>query len=233
MSVRLTAEANLAGLYNRLLQAYGRQAWWPAEGRFEILAGAILTQNTAWTNVDRAIQNLRDEDLLEAANILGTDNDRLTELLRPAGTFRIKAQRLYNLCRWFVNEGGFSILDKQSTSTLRQQLLSINGIGPETADAILLYAFSRPVFVIDAYTRRLLKRLGWLKSEADYESLRAVFELTLDTDVDQFAQYHALIVEHAKLFCRARPQCAGCILKRMCAMGMGSATQENTILENT
>ncbi len=224
MTPRLAPGADLQGLYESLRAEYGPQNWWPAEGRFEILIGAVLTQNTAWTNVERAIARLQDKGWLEAAAILAADERQFTEALRPSGTFRIKAQRLITLCRWFEQAGGFTALDRCPTTELRNQLLALKGIGPETADAILLYAFDRPVFVIDAYTRRLLARMGWLagvgKRQPAYESLRSVFELTLATDVNLFAQYHALIVEHAKQRCRARPLCDQCMLRTRCQTGL-------------
>lgn len=219
MASVLLPAADLAGLYRQLHAAYGQQAWWPAEGRFEILVGAVLTQNTAWANVERAIANLQKQGWLEADAILAADQNQLLEALRPSGTFRIKAQRLKGLCQWFEASGGFRVLERWPTDALRTALLGVKGIGQESADAILLYAFNRPVFVIDAYTRRLLQRLGWLVRDPGYEPLRAVFELTLTADADLFAQYHALIVEHAKRQCRARPRCSTCTLRNSCRTG--------------
>lgn len=216
MSVQLKPVADLAGLYQQLQHSYGHQYWWPAQGRFEILVGAVLVQNTAWSNVERAVENLRMAGWLEAEAMLGADEAALTEAVRPSGSFRVKTRRLLNLCRWFKHSGGFPALDMLPTPALRDGLLSVHGVGPETADSILLYAFKRPVFVIDAYTRRLLTRLGWLQGACSYEALRAVFELTLPADNRLFAQYHALIVEHAKRLCRKRPQCQACKLNNMC-----------------
>lgn len=213
---RLAPQADLPALYDWLLSAYGRQAWWPAETRFEILIGAVLVQNTAWSNVELAIAELRQKHWLSAEALLKADPAGLAETIRSSGYFRVKTARLKNFCQWLQDAGGFEALNSCSTTELRDALLGINGIGPETADAMLLYAFDRPVFVIDAYARRLLTRLGWLKSKPGYEALRAVFELTLMADVDRYAQYHALIVEHAKMRCRARPDCSGCALQKHC-----------------
>lgn len=213
---QLARQAELSALYVWLKAAYGRQAWWPAEGRFEILVGAILVQNTAWSNVELAITALKQKHWLTPDALLGANPELLAETIRPTGYFRVKTARLRNFCQRFQTAGGFEGLDSYSTDDLREALLGINGIGPETADAMLLYAFDRPVFVIDAYTRRLLTRLGWLRDRPSYEALRAVFELTLTADVDVYAQYHALIVEHAKISCRAKPDCSECALQTHC-----------------
>ncbi len=222
MPAWLTPDADLPALFERLQTAYGDQQWWPAETRFEILVGAILVQNTAWANVEAAIANLRERDWLHAGALLEAEVSTLQEALRPSGSFRVKTQRLLNLCRWYMQYLGFAVLDSWATGDLRKSLLAVKGVGRETADAILLYAFDRPVFVIDAYTRRVLTRLGWLQTELSYDELRAVFELTLSADSSRFGQYHALIVEHAKRVCRVRPLCQLCVLKRQCK----TATQD-------
>lgn len=191
-------QRQLLTLYQRLLDAYGEQHWWPGESRFEVLVGAVLTQNTAWTNVKMAIAVLRDAGALQADAINALPVRRLAALIRSSGTFNIKAVRLHNLCRWFTGGGGFPGLEPLSTAQLRGELLAINGIGPETADVILLYAFGRPVFVIDAYTRRLLLALRLITGDEGYETLRALFESRLPPDPALFNQYHALIVRHGK-----------------------------------
>ena len=150
-------------VFNALLSAHGPQHWWPGDTPFEIMVGAVLTQNTAWTNVEKAIANLVKHDKLSAAGIVAARKDHLANWLRPSGYFNVKAERLKNFCRWYVEAGGFNALSKLDTDTLRDSLLSVNGVGPETADDILLYAFDRPVFVIDAYTRRLFSRLGLIQ----------------------------------------------------------------------
>ena len=203
-------------IHDRLLAIYGPQHWWPAETPFEVMVGAILTQNTAWTNVERALARLRERVALDPAAILTLAPDELADALRPAGYFNVKARRLTAFCQSYLVAGGFAGLNALPTATLRRTLLAICGIGPETADDMLLYAFERPVFVIDAYTRRIFARLGLLDGKADYESIRAAFETALDPDVSLFKEYHALLVRHSKERCRTRPICADCPLRQDC-----------------
>ena len=210
---------DLQQVFDALFEAYGHQHWWPGETPFEVMVGAILTQNTAWTNVERAIANLRENDCVDPERILQTEPAQLADWLRPSGYFNIKAQRLRNFCRWYLNEGGYGRLKRWDTHRLRRALLSVKGVGPETADDMLLYAFERPVFVIDAYTRRLLTRLGLASGEESYEALRAEFETFFGREpknVDLFNEYHALIVQHAKDACRKRPVCPECPLAHLC-----------------
>ncbi|MEE8342624.1 MAG: endonuclease III domain-containing protein [Gammaproteobacteria bacterium] len=206
----------LLSVYRRLYRHYGDRNWWPADSPFEVMVGAVLTQNTAWTNVERAIANLKSNRALDAKVLAELSPQLLAEWIKPSGYFNIKAKRLQNFCRWYVAQNGYRELQKESTDILRTALLSVNGVGPETADDILLYAFDRPVFVIDAYTRRLMSRLGILDGDQDYESLRAAFESALQPDVTLFNQYHALIVEHGKNICRPRPRCGDCVLRSDC-----------------
>lgn len=220
----MTAEPDLKGerlrqIYDLLLGAYGPQHWWPADSGFEVMVGAVLTQNTAWANVERAIANLRDADWLQPESIASADPARLAELIRPAGYFNVKARRLQSFCRFLLGRGGEGVLAALPTGKLRARLLAVQGIGPETADDMLLYAFERPVFVIDAYTRRLFARLGLITGDEGYETLRAGFERALGADVPLYNQYHALIVAQAKLVCRKRPLCAGCALADTCGFG--------------
>lgn len=215
MTVRLPPR-RLRAVYARLLARHGPQHWWPGDSPFEIMVGAVLTQNTAWINVERAIANLIVNDALDPATLLAVDVDRLAEWLRPSGYFNVKARRLRNFCRWYRDGGEYAVLMQQDTATLRQALLTINGVGPETADDILLYALERPVFVIDAYTRRLFTRLGLIEGGEGYETLRHACERALGPDVALFNEYHALIVVHAKYHCRVRPQCGDCCLRRLC-----------------
>ena len=209
----------LRSLYAALAAAYGVQPWWPAETRFEVMVGAVLTQNAAWSNVEKAIQRLRDEDLLSLPALLQADPARVAEAIRPSGYFNIKAQRLRNLCLFLDAAGGLEAFARLPLEAQRAGLLSVNGIGPETADDILLYALDRPVFVIDAYTRRLLQRFGLARGDEDYETLRAGFERALEADLQMFQQYHALIVVHAKAACRKRPSCDRCALLECCPSG--------------
>lgn len=211
-------------VYQHLFDAYGCQHWWPGDTPFEIMVGAVLTQNTAWTNVEKAIANLVAADSLNAESMHRMPAERLAELIRPAGYFNVKAKRLHNFCSWYLAEGGFDSLKKWPDLELRQGLLAVNGVGPETADDMMLYAFERPVFVIDAYTRRIFQRLGLVVGDEGYEHLRAEFESRLRSEIDQseaarvglYNEYHALIVHHAKEACRTKPICAQCCLRGCC-----------------
>jgi endonuclease-3 related protein len=206
-----------AALYAALQSAYGPQHWWPAETSFEVMLGAVLTQNTAWTNVERALAQLRAEIPLTPQAVLALDEPLLAELIRPSGYFNVKARRLRALCLALVEAGGEEALRAWPTAELRRWLLAINGIGPETADDILLYAFERPVFVVDAYTRRLFSRLGLIAGDEGYEQIRQQVESALGADSARFNAYHALIVRHAKEVCRARkPGCERCLLSGDC-----------------
>ena len=215
----------LLATYHSLLLSFGAQHWWPADSPFEVMVGAILTQNTAWTNVERAIANLVERDKLDATSIVRACNDHLAGWLRPSGYFNIKAARLKNFCRWYLEQGGFRALSRLPTQSLRRALLSVNGVGHETADDMLLYAFERPVFVIDAYTRRLFSRLGFVTGNENYDELRLAIEAQLDPDVALYNEYHALIVRHAKAHCRVKPHCTECVLNHLCpaAGGTGQA----------
>jgi len=204
-------------VYERLLASHGHQDWWPADTPFEVMIGAVLTQNTAWINVERAIQRLRGRCALDAAALLALSEEDLADCIRPAGYFNVKARRLRAFCIAFDSGGGFERGSALPTPELRRTLLAINGVGPETADDILLYAFERPVFVVDAYTRRIFERLGLLAGAEPYETVRAAFEQALGPDTDLFNHYHALIVRHGKDVCRARrPDCAACCLRERC-----------------
>jgi endonuclease-3 related protein len=210
---------SLLEVYNVLFTAWGPQRWWPGETAFEIMVGAVLTQNTAWTNVEKAIANLVSRDKLSATSIVAARRDHLANWLRPSGYFNVKAGRLKNFCRWYVEAGGFTALSKLDTRVLRDALLSVNGIGPETADDMLLYAFERPVFVVDAYTRRLFSRLGFIAGDEAYDAIRLAVEDKLGPDVELYNEFHALIVRHAKTVCRVRPLCGDCRLRANCPAG--------------
>ena len=209
----------LKSVYQALSASHGPQHWWPGDTPFEVMVGAILTQNTAWTNVEKAIANLVAHDRLAAGKIVAARHDHLANWLRPSGYFNVKATRLKNFCRWYLAAGGFRTLSRMDTAELRLALLSINGVGPETADDILLYAFERPVFVIDAYTRRLFSRLDLFAGTESYDSLRIAIESVLGPDVALFNEYHALIVRHAREVCRVRPRCSRCVLRGRCRTG--------------
>jgi len=206
----------LRAVYQQLHRQYGSQHWWSADTPFEVMVGAVLTQNTAWRNVQRAITNLKAARCLDARKLVRLPLKRVAGLLRPSGYFNVKARRLRYFSEWLLARGGTAALRAADTHTLRHDLLAVHGIGPETADDILLYALHRPVFVIDAYTRRLFSRLGLIKGDESYEALRAGFETALGPDVPIYNEYHALIVRHAKNVCKTRPLCEVCCLRRSC-----------------
>jgi endonuclease III related protein len=208
---------SLTEIYARLLKRFGPQHWWPGEGQFEIIVGAILTQNTNWTNVEKAIANLKAADCLEPEKLHRINIERLAELIRPAGYFNIKTKRLKNLLNWLFDnyDGKLENIEAVATSRLKEELLSVSGIGPETADSILLYAFGRPVFVVDAYTARIAARHNLIEPPFDYAELQRLFADNLDEDVKLFNEYHALLVRCGKEFCRPKARCAGCPLEKL------------------
>ena len=209
-------------VFDRLYAAYGCQGWWPADNSFEMAIGAILTQNVSWQNAERAIFTLKNEDLLSPYALLRTPDDILGELIRPSGYFNAKAKKIKAFACHLVNnyQGEMEIMLDQDTSTLRNELLSIHGIGPETADAIMLYAGERPVFVVDAYTTRLLTRLGIVTNYKDYSDIQTIFHTNLPQDTTLFNEFHALIDNHGKRICKKnRPSCLRCTLINLCPAG--------------
>ena len=201
--------------YEALLAAYGPQGWWPGDNRTEVILGAILTQNTNWRNVEKALVQLRQAGLIDWQALREVPVARLAELIRPAGYFNVKAQRLKNFVDWLWRryEGRLEALLAVPLDRLREALLEVKGIGPETADSILLYALARPSFVVDAYTRRLAVRHGLAaKDDADYEKLKAIFEAELPRETALFNEYHALIVAVGKRHCGPSARCEGCPL---------------------
>ena len=202
--------------YKALLKRFGRRGWWPGDTPFEMMVGAILTQNTAWTNVEKAIVNLKARRLLHPRRLHAIDRRTLARAIRPAGYFNVKAKRLKNFIAWFVTRYGGDVRNMKSVPTdrLREELLAINGVGRETADSILLYALDRPTFVIDAYTHRVLARHGLVSEEADYGEMKALFERRLPRDRALFNEFHALFVAVGKDFCKPSPKCASCPLER-------------------
>jgi len=216
--------ARLQGLLDELRQAHGPLNWWPAETAFEVLVGAVLTQNTAWSNVEQAIDRLREAGLLDPVALIEADPEVVAEAIRPAGYFNVKTRRLRNLCITYLQEGCLEGMQLQETGVLREKLLAVNGVGRETADDILLYAFHRPVFVIDAYTRRILQRLGWIQGDESYERLRSAVEQALGPDTAAFNELHAQIVMLGKDTCRPRPRCAQCPLSAVCAYASADAS---------
>jgi len=204
----------LTKIYELLYEHYGPQHWWPGDGRFEIIVGAILTQNTNWQNVERAITNLKDADCLSPEKLYEMPVAELAELIRPAGYYNIKAKRLKNFMDWLFRsyDGNLNPLESLQTHSLRQQLLSVNGIGAETADSILLYAFGKTIFVVDAYTSRVMTRHCLIEQQAGYEQLRELFESNLPADAGLFNEYHALLVQVGKQHCKPKPLCRDCPL---------------------
>jgi endonuclease-3 related protein len=202
----------LRSIYRRLFRAFGPQHWWPGDTPLEIAVGAILTQNTAWANVEKSIAALRSRRLLDIEELARLSPTELAPLIRSAGFYNIKAARVAGFVKWLRAHGGFAGLRRRTTPELRTLLLSRDGIGPETADSILLYALARPVFVIDAYTRRILSRYGLIAGDEPYEDLRRLFESSLPGTAALFNEYHALLVRLAKMSCRSRPVCDSCPL---------------------
>jgi endonuclease III related protein len=207
----------LEQIFELLAGAYGPQRWWPARTSTEVVVGAILTQNTAWTNVQRAIIQLRKARCLTFAALRDIAEDDLAELIRPSGTFRVKAKRLKAFVDvlWRDHGGSLKRMLAGDVDEARHRLLAIHGVGRETADAILLYAGGRASFVIDAYTMRILKRHFLIDDSADYESTRDLFQKHLPSDAVIFNEYHALLVQVGKRHCRKSANCDGCPLERL------------------
>jgi len=207
-------DLSLKAIYDKLYAFYGPQHWWPGDTPLEIAVGAVLTQNTNWTNVEKAIDNLKVHNVLNARALYKLPIEKLVALLRPSGYYNIKAKRVMALLEFIVGKYGGSMgrMKKDETRTLRQKLLGINGIGQETADSILLYALEKPVFVIDAYTRRVLSRHEIINVNARYEEYQDFFHCELDQDVQLFNEYHALLVRVGKQYCRPQPRCERCPL---------------------
>jgi endonuclease-3 related protein len=205
-------------IYQKLYSLFGSQHWWPADTHFEVMVGAILTQNTNWLNVEKAISNLKKHKLLQPHKLYKLSHRRLASLIRPAGYYNIKAKRLKNFLKFFIEyyNGNVKKILRQATPSLRQQLLSVNGIGPETADSILLYALKRPIFVVDAYTKRILLRHHFVGEDAGYDKIQNLFMKNLKSGVKLFNEYHALLVKLGKEFClKNKPKCDICPLKEI------------------
>ena len=204
-------------LFDILLKSYGARHWWPADTPAEVCVGAILTQNTNWINVEKAIVNLRREGFLSLEALWDVDLERLAELIRPSGFFNIKSVRLKDFVGWVLRgHGSLDAMFSGDWGALREELLGVRGVGRETCDSILLYAGEKPSFVVDAYTKRLFSRLGLAQETDSYEQVRAFFMDALPRDSRLYNEYHALIVEHCKRHCRKRPLCDGCPLRPLC-----------------
>lgn len=208
----------LPEIYQRLLHAFGPQHWWPGDSPFEIAVGAILTQNTNWSNVEKAIHNLKKQNALAVKSIHDMPVQKLAELIKPAGYFNVKAKRLKNFIHFLMNKyhGSMKRIGDGDMQVIRKNLLDVNGIGPETADSILLYALGKPVFVIDAYTKRVLSRHGIIGDENSYNEFQELFHASLKKNVRLFNEYHALFVKVGKTYCkRKKPLCEECPLNNL------------------
>ncbi|MBE7447169.1 MAG: endonuclease III domain-containing protein [Planctomycetia bacterium] len=202
-------------IYQKMFDALGPQQWWPGETPFEVVIGAILTQNTNWSNVEKAIKNLKTAGMLSPGGIQGLGLAELAQLIRPSGFFNVKARRVKTFINWLFSryEGSLSSMFAQDFQTLRDELLSVKGIGPETADSILLYAGNLPTFVVDAYTHRIFSRHGFIPEESSYDEIKSFFEENLPKDITLFNEYHALLVNIGKMFCKPKKVCDQCPLR--------------------
>ena len=210
-------------IFNLLLDRFGPQQWWPGDTQVEVIVGAILTQNTNWVNVEKAIINLKRAKALSIKTLASLSHNKLSALIKPSGYFNVKAVRLKNFIDYVSAEyhGSLKKMGREPVDKLRANLLSVNGIGPETADSILLYAFDKPSFVVDTYTKRVFSRLGLVSHDLEYAEVQLFFMDNLKTDVHLFNEYHALIVHLAKEHCKVKPACSGCPLVRDCIFFQG------------
>lgn len=208
-------------IYELLRPALQKQRWWPTHSKnpqLEICLGAILTQNTNWRNVEKALSSLIKEDLIDAGKIKSISTKTLSMLIKPSGCYNQKAKKLKEFCGFAAGRynGDMNTLFSLSAEELRKKLLKINGVGNETADSIMLYAAKKPVFVVDAYTKRIFSRLGLIKETEPYEEVQKKFMDHLPKNAALFSSFHALLVEHGKQFCRKKPLCSSCPLKKVC-----------------
>ena len=212
---RRVARSDLDTIYRKLSSHFGPMKWWPGDTPFEMIVGAILTQNTAWRNVVQAIRNLKEARALSPRALRGLSEAKLARLIRPSGYFRVKARRLRSFIDFLFerHQGSLARMFRRPLPKLREELLGVSGIGPETADSILLYAGGMPSFVVDTYTRRVFGRHYFLGEDASYEEMKSLFEESLPVDVPLYNEYHALIVNLGKDYCRPRPRCEGCPLE--------------------
>lgn len=212
-------EARLRQVYTLLYAHFGPQHWWPGDTPFEVIVGAILTQNTAWTNVEKAMENLKRAGLLEPQRLHRAREARVAELIRSSGYYNLKTKKLKAFVRFLYDQhrGQLAHLFETDIERLREELLAVYGIGPETADSIILYAAAKPIFVVDAYTRRIAARLGLAREDASYDELQRLFMAHLPREAPLFNEYHALLVALGKNICaKTRPRCAACPLREIC-----------------
>lgn len=222
----MSLRERLLTIYYRLLAAYGPQHWWPGDSPWEVIVGAILTQATSWANVEKAIANLKAANALDPATLCRIPQEQLAQLIRPCGYYNAKAGKLKAFAQYlqeFYN-GDLNLLFALDIPALRRELLNIYGIGPETADCIILYAANKPIFVIDAYTTRIAARLGLARPKATYAELQALFMDNLPTETPLFNEYHALLVRLGKHACRKEPRCSLCPLVKECEAGITITT---------
>ena len=225
-------QKKLKTIYEVMLKEYGKQGWWPTtpvgklipiysggpkteKQQLEIIFGSLLTQNTAWKNVKKALICLNKNKLMNLDSLLKYPHPKLAECIRSSGYHNQKAERLKIISK-FLKVMPINELNKLDVKTLREILLKIKGIGPETADSIILYAFNKPTFVVDAYTKRIISRVGLCEEDVKYEDLQNIFMDSLTCDEKLFNEYHALLVEHAKRYCNVKPKCGECILRKEC-----------------
>lgn len=208
---------NAVALYDKLYAEFGPQHWWPAASPFEVMVGAILTQNTSWKNVEKAVANLKKEKMLSVRKLSSARKSKIARLIRPSGYFNQKAERLQLFARHLAKRHGASVkrFFARDLPAIREELLALKGIGPETADSMLLYAGNKPVFMIDLYTQRIMERLG-LHEDLSYHGLQDFFHASLRRDHRLFNEYHALLVKFAQEYCRKKPLCRECFLRRRC-----------------
>jgi endonuclease-3 related protein len=205
----------LMKIYQKLYQAFGSRHWWPGETSFEVMVGAILTQNTSWRNVEKAIQRLKENGILNPEGVYHLKKSQLAPLIRSSGYYRIKADRLKSFVDFLFGEYGGDLkrMKRERLAELREKLLGVKGIGPETADSILLYGLKKPIFVVDAYTKRILSRHGMISEKASYEEVQKLFMDHLPPGEKLFNEYHALFVHLGKTVCGKSPKCNICPLK--------------------
>jgi endonuclease-3 related protein len=215
---RQSAKPSLLDIYRLLYEEYGPQHWWPAESPLEMIIGAILTQSAAWTNVEKAIGNLKSNGTLTLTGLREIPQDELARLIYSSGYYNVKARKVKAFVEWLAERygGDLNRLFALDVAAMREELLSVHGVGEETADSVILYAAHRPIFVIDAYTRRLITRLGLAPQKETYAAFQALFMDNLPHDEVLFNEYHALLVQHGKAVCRQAPLCTGCCLNSLC-----------------
>jgi endonuclease III related protein len=208
-------EKRLQRIFNTLLERFGKRDWWPGETPFEVIVGAVLTQNTSWKNVEKAISSMKDRGVLDMERLRTVEESELAGIIRSAGFFNIKARRLKNLINALHDrfDGSLAAMKEMDLTRLRPFLLQVNGLGPETVDSILLYALDKPVFVVDAYTKRFLSHHGLYGESSDYHDVQRYFLESLPADMYLFNEFHALIVVLCQTYCRKKPLCEACPLK--------------------